>query len=122
MCDDFNTADAIGSLFELARAVNRSIDSKGWTPELNGALEEISAFGATLGILEYHPDEYLQGVKLAKAPSEITEEEIQELVDKRIAARKEKNWARADEIRDELDKKGIVLEDKADGTVWRVKS
>lgn len=122
MCDDFNTADAIGSLFELARAINRSIDSKGWTPELNGALEEISAFGTTLGILEYHPDEYLQGVKLSKAPSEITEEEIQELVDERIAARKEKNWARADEIRDELDKKGIVLEDNADGTVWRVKS
>jgi len=121
MCDDFNTADALGSLFELTRAINRSLDSVGWTPTIESALEEINHFGNTLGILEYQPDEYLQGHKLEKASSGITEEEIQELIEERISARKEKNWARADEIRDELDAKGILLEDKAEGTLWRVK-
>ncbi len=121
MCDDFNTAEALGSLFELTRAINRSLDSVGWTPSLEAALEEINHFGSTLGILEYEPDEYLQGLKLEQASSGITEQEIEELIEERISARKEKNWARADEIRDELDEKGIVLEDKAEGTIWRVK-
>jgi cysteinyl-tRNA synthetase len=121
MCDDFNTAEALGSLFELTRAINRSLDSVGWTPSLEAALEEINHFGSTLGILEYEPDEYLQGLKLEQASSGITEQEIEELIQERISARSEKNWARADEIRDELDEKGIVLEDKAEGTIWRVK-
>lgn len=121
MCDDFNTAEAMGNLFELTRAMNRSIDSKGWTPTLRTALEEINQFGQTLGILEYNPSEYLQSHKLEQSSSEITEEEIEQLIEERISARKEKNWARADEIRDELDDKGIVLEDKAEGTIWRVK-
>jgi cysteinyl-tRNA synthetase len=121
MCDDFNTAEALGSLFELTRAINRSLDSVGWTPSLEAALDEINHFGNTLGILEYEPDEYLQGLKLEQASSGITEQEIEELIEERISARKEKNWARADGIRDELDEKGIVLEDKAEGTIWRVK-
>ncbi|MEK6224202.1 MAG: cysteine--tRNA ligase [Thermodesulfobacteriales bacterium] len=121
MCDDFNTAEALGSLFELTRAINRSLDSVGWTPSLEAALDEINHFGNTLGILEYEPDEYLQGLKLEQASSGITEQEIEELIEERISARKEKNWTRADEIRDELDEKGIVLEDKAEGTIWRVK-
>ncbi len=121
MCDDFNTAEALGNLFELTRAINRSLDSVGWTPSLEAALEEINHFGSTLGILECEPDEYLQGLKLEQASSGITEQEIEELIEERISARKEKNWARADEIRDELDEKGIVLEDKAEGTIWRVK-
>jgi cysteinyl-tRNA synthetase len=121
MCDDFNTAEALGNLFELTRAINRSIDSNGWTPTLDTALEQIKQFGNTLGILEYDPNEYLQSHKLEKASTEITEEEIEALIEERISARKDKNWARADEIRDELDEKGILLEDKPDGTVWRVK-
>lgn len=121
MCDDFNTAEAMGNLFELTRAINRSIDSKGWTPTLKSALNEINQFGQTLGILEYNPSDYLQSHKLEQSSSEITEEEIEKLIEERITARKEKNWARADVIRDELDKKGILLEDKAEGTIWRVK-
>lgn len=121
MCDDFNTAEAMGHLFELTRAINRSIDSTGWSPTLDTALKEINKFGETLGILEYDPNEYLQSHKLEKASTEITEEEIEKLIEERITARKEKNWARADEIRDELDEKGILLEDKSDGTIWRVK-
>jgi cysteinyl-tRNA synthetase len=122
MCDDFNTADALGSLFELTRAINRSLDSVGWTPTLQSALEEINHFGSTLGILEYEPEEYLQGHKLEKSSSDITEEEIEELIKERNSARDEKNWKRADEIRDDLSNRGILLEDKAEDTIWRVKS
>lgn len=122
MCDDFNTAGAVGALFELTRAINRSLDSVGWSPALQEALEEISVFGDTLGLLEYDPDEYLKDHKLAKSDAGITEEEIEELIKERNSARADKNWARADEIRDELSDKGILLEDKAEGTLWRVKS
>ena len=122
MCDDFNTADALGSLFELTRAINRSLDSVGWTPTLQSALEEINHFGSTLGILEYEPEEYLQGHKLEKSSADITEEEIKELIKERNSARDEKNWKRADEIRDDLSNRGILLEDKAEDTIWRVKS
>ena len=122
MCDDFNTADALGSLFELTRAINRSLDSVGWTPTLQSALEEINHFGSTLGVLEYEPEEYLQGHKLEKSSSDITEEEIEELIKERNSARDEKNWKRADEIRDDLSNRGILLEDKAEDTIWRVKS
>jgi len=122
MCDDFNTADALGSLFELTRSINRSLDSVGWTLTLQSALEEINHFGSTLGILEYEPEEYLQGHKLEKSSSDITEEEIEELIKERNSARDEKNWKRADEIRDDLSNRGILLEDKAEDTIWRVKS
>ncbi len=122
MCDDFNTAGAVGALFELTRAVNRSLDSNGNTPALQDALREIKVFGDTLGLLEYEPDEYLKDHKLAKSDAGITEEQIEELINERNSARAEKNWARADEIRDELSDKGILLEDKAEGTLWRVKS
>ncbi len=121
MCDDFNTADAIGSLFELTRAINRSIDAKGWTPALAEALAEIKHFGDVLGILEYDPSEYLQEIKLQKKAGAISSEEIEGLIEERNAARKEKNWKRADEIRDYLSDKGILLEDKPEGTLWRVK-
>lgn len=121
MCDDFNTADAIGSLFELTRSINRSIDARGWTPALVEALAEIKHFGEVLGILEYDPSEYLQEIKLQKKAGAISSEEIEGLIEERNAARKEKNWKRADEIRDYLSDQGILLEDKPEGTLWRVK-
>jgi len=122
MSDDFNTADALGNLFDLIRAVNRSIDSSGWTGALGAALEEIRRFGVVLGILELAPDDYLKRERLSKKSLEITEDEIQHLIEERTAARKEKNWKRADEIRVYLDSRGITLEDTPKGTIWKVKS
>jgi len=122
MCDDFNTADAVGNLFELARAINRSIDALGWTTTLEKVLEETRAFGSVLGILESHPDDFLQGKKLNRGNLEMTEQEIKELIEERNSARKEKNWKRSDEIRDYLNSVGILLEDTPQGTIWRVKS
>lgn len=122
MSDDFNTADALGNLFDFIRAVNRSIDSSGWTGALGEALEEIRRFGVVLGILELAPDDYLKRERLSKKSLEITEDEIQHLIEERTAARKEKNWKRADEIRVYLDSRGITLEDTPKGTIWKVKS
>lgn len=122
MYDDFNTADALGNLFDLVRAINRSIDSTGWSSTLSESIEELRAFGSTMGILELAPDDYLKREKLAKINLEITEREIQELIKERNKARTEKNWKRADEIREYLSEKGILLEDSKEGTIWRVKS
>ncbi len=122
MCDDFNTADAVGNLFELTRAVNRSLDSKGGSESLDSSTEAIREFGHTLGILEMRPAEYLQKSKLEKVSSEIEEREIVELIKERTQARQDKNWERADEIRDYLNSKGIILDDNPGGTDWRIKS
>ncbi len=122
MQDDFNTAGAIGSLFDFCREINKSIDSGGGSPTLEQAVSEIHTLGATFGILEQDPDEYLRKEKLSKSDYDISEEEINKLIEERASARAEKNWRRSDEIRDYLNSKGIVIEDSAQGTVWRVKS
>jgi len=122
MCDDFNTAGAVGTLFELSKAINRSIDSLGWTNTLEKTLLEIQKLGGMLGILEKDPSEYLKTEKLSKKSLEITEDEINNLIEERAKARDEKNWKRADEIRSFLSSKSIILEDKESGTIWRIKN
>jgi len=72
--------------------------------------------------LELDPSDYLQREKLSRSTPEVTEEEIKQLIEERTAVRREKNWNRADEIRDYLSSKGILLEDSPQGTIWRVKS
>jgi cysteinyl-tRNA synthetase len=122
MQDDFNTAGALGSLFDLCRIINKSIDSDGGSPTLDDAVNEILILGKIFGILEQDPDEYLKKEKLSKAQVEISEQEILQLIEERNSARADKNWEKSDEIRDFLNSKGIVLEDSAQGTIWRVKS
>ncbi len=122
MCDDFNTAGAIGGLFDLTKAVNRSIDTNGRTKTLDLAMAEIKNLSGVFGILETDPDEYLTVEKLSKIKLDITEEEINRLIEQRSEARKEKNWQRADEIRSYLLSKSIILEDKSQGTIWRIKN
>ena len=121
MCDNFNTADAVGNLFDLIRAINKSIDNNSWTITLAETIDEIKKFANVLGILEKNPDEYFASKKSSEKLEGITPEEIESLIEERKQARADKNWARADEIRDQLDAKGIVLEDKPDGTIWKVK-
>jgi cysteinyl-tRNA synthetase len=122
MCDDFNTAEAIGNLFDLSKAINRSIDTNGRTKTLDLALTEIKNIAGVFGILETDTDEYLTIEKLSKIKSDITEEEINKLIEERAEARKDKDWQRADEIRSYLLSKSIILEDKSHGTIWRIKN
>ena len=106
MEDDFNTADAIATIFELVKFSNTVVTGEASEELMKGILEEILTLSQILG---------LEVVK----KEEILEEEIEQLIAKRQVARKEKNFAKSDEIRDLLMEKGIVLEDTREGVKWK---
>ncbi len=113
MDDDFNTPEALAVLFDLANQVNRLRDE-----DLTAALEKASVLkylANVLGLLEADPEEFLQ----AAAGEEAGSEDIDGLIEARNTARANKDWGEADRIRDVLDEKGIVLEDKDGKTIWR---
>jgi cysteinyl-tRNA synthetase len=107
MDDDFNTAEAIAVLFDLVREVNKAEGDKKLA--LGAQLREL---GAVLGCLQLAPEEFLQ------AGSDVDAEYIEMMIQKRIDAKKSKDFATADGVRDELLAKGIVLRDGPDGTSW----
>jgi cysteinyl-tRNA synthetase len=116
MDDDFNSPVAISVLFDLARDINRLREAgSGDVKPLAGLLKEL---GGVLGILQADPEVYLQGGEQA---SGLPPEEVEHLIAARRAARAAKDWKEADRIRVQLDEAGIVLEDKADTTIWRRK-
>ena len=112
MDDDFNTPEALAVLFELAREVNRLREQDMAKAALDGA--ELRRLGGILGLLQGDPEAFVQG-----DGGELSAAQIEERIVARQAARKAKNWAEADRIRDELQGQGIVLEDGAGGTTWR---
>lgn len=128
MDDDFNTALAIGHLFEGVRTLNRLIGEKKFAkkPDLVAAVRDlqqaIKRLGGVLGLFGANPAEWLEKQKRAAlAKLDITAEEIEQLIGDRRQARQEKDFARADQIRQELDAKGIELLDTPQGTNWKVK-
>ena len=108
MDDDFNTADAISAVFELVKYVNSNANENSSKAFLNAAKEEITKLCDILGII-------------VTKEAEILDEEIDNLIKERQQARKDKNFARADEIRDLLADKGIILEDTREGVKWHRK-
>src|SRR5512139_1418100 len=106
MDDDFNTAEAVGVLFELASEVNRTKSSE--------LARQLKALGGLLGLLQREPQEFLRG-----GEGEDDTVRIEALIAERAAAKKARNFAEADRIRAELAAQGIVLEDSASGTTWR---
>jgi cysteinyl-tRNA synthetase len=110
MDDDFNTAQALAALFDLAREINRA-DEAGQNAQQ--ARETLQELGGVLGLTFKQPEEEPLDAEL--------QEQVNKLITERTAARKEKNWQLADEIRNKLDKLGITLEDKPQGTVWKRK-
>jgi len=109
MDDDFNTPDAVAVLFEMASEINRN-----GSKELAG---QFKALANILGLLQRDPSDYLQGGPVAEG--EITPEQIEAQIVARLEARKAKNFAESDRIRDALLKQGVVLEDGPQGTTWR---
>ncbi len=109
MNDDFNTPEAFAVLFELANEINRTK-----SPESATLLMSLAD---TLGLLQRSPEAFLQGDSTS---SDIyTAAAIEQLIQNRLTARKEKNFAESDRIRKELTENGIILEDGPQGTTWR---
>jgi len=106
MDDDFNTADAISVIFDMVRDINSNISVESSKEIAQKALDMIRELGSPLAILQ-------------KSTKETLDEEIERLIQERQKARKEKNYALADKIRDELKQKGIILEDTPQGVRWK---
>ncbi|MCR1147971.1 cysteine--tRNA ligase [Clostridium botulinum] len=106
MDDDFNTADAISVIFDLIRDVNTNVTIESSKEIVKYTLDLIRELGSPLGILQ-------------ESTKASLEEEIEKLIEERQKARKEKNWALADKIRDNLKERGIVLEDTPQGVRWK---
>ncbi len=115
MDDDFNTREAFSAMYDLVRDLN-SVARK----DQNKAKEmagELKALGEILGVLQVDPEAFLKGS--AQDESGLSDADIDGLVAEREAAKLNKDYARADEVRETLKEQGIVLEDSREGTRWR---
>ena len=105
MEDDFNTADAIAAIFDLVKYTNTQTDENSSKEYLQSLLDRLVKLADVLGLI-------------VDKKEEVLDEEIEKLIEERQAARKAKDFARADAIRDELLAKGIVLKDTREGVKW----
>jgi len=127
MDDDFNSARALGGLFEIIRVLNNYMMDRGFKPTessffvLAEARKKIRELGKVLGLLLGDPDEYFNADRKRESGKRgIDVEEIGRLIEERSQARLDRNWKRADEIRDFLAAKQVLLKDGPDGTTWKV--
>jgi cysteinyl-tRNA synthetase len=123
MDDDLNTAAALATMFEKVKSMNRRMDSYGDKPD-EGILKQLEhdrhhlfSTAAILGMLEEKPEDFLK--RLSSYADSIDADEVEKMIEERTKARTDKDWAKADAIRDRLQEMGIVLEDGPDGTAWR---
>lgn len=106
MDDDFNTADAISAIFELVKFVNTNVTERSGKAFVQAMKDEILMLSDICGLI-------------VEKKEEILDTEIESLIQERQDARKKKNFARADEIRDTLAAQGIILEDTREGVKWK---
>jgi len=118
MDDDFNTPKAFAVLFDMMKEINRQ-KSAGMETGMERDTESASQLGALLvklgghlGLLQRQPQDFLRG--------EVDPERVEQLIAAREQARADKDWARADQIRDQLSAMKVVVEDGADGSSWRL--
>ena len=117
MRDDFNTSEAIAVLFEINKELNRAVKDEN--------AEQATVYYSTLrhlthilGLVQYNVDEFLKS-DIGQEALGLSEEQVAELIQQRVDAKKAKEFAKADEIRQSLLDQGIVLEDTRQGTIWR---
>jgi len=124
MDDDFNSARAIGYLFDGVRSVNsylKELGNRGGTPSLASAIEDIKSLGNVFGLFLDDPDEYFRKDRDREACKlGIDTAEIEKLIKERNEARASKDWKRADEIRNALVARKISIKDAASGTTWKI--
>ena len=106
MDDDFNTADAISVIFELVKFINTNTDENSSKEYVETLLKQLTTLADICGLI-------------LERKEEIIDQEIEDMIAARQAARKEKNFKLADEIRDSLLQKGIILEDTREGVKWK---
>jgi cysteinyl-tRNA synthetase len=127
MDDDFNTAFAIGLIYDLVREVNRLLaeaDKKNQDAVillLSAAVVSFDDVNKILGIFLRDPEEWFKEGRLAESKVLLSVERIEELIHLRNEARARKDWSEADRIRKALDDSGVELFDRSDGTVWKPK-
>jgi cysteinyl-tRNA synthetase len=128
MDDDFNTAQALGYFYDLQTALNSLLDlSRGQPTDqirslFNQGYEQFRKMGWIFGLFREEPEAYMDrqkkdGLKILG----LLEEEILKLIEERNTARKNKDWKKADDIRNDLLSRGIVLEDTPSKTLWKIK-
>jgi cysteinyl-tRNA synthetase len=127
MDDDFNTAQALGHVFDAARQINQIIAASKKTPapallaQLDAATGAFTHFGEVLGVFQSDPDEYFladRSIEVTKSGLDVSW--VERMIAKRQKAREDKDWTLADDIRKELAQKNILLKDSAGRTVWTV--
>ena len=106
MEDDLNTADAVSAIFELSKFINTNINEESSLEFANMCLDKFNELTGVLNIVNKKKDNML-------------DKEIEELIQKRTDAKKNKDFKLADDIRQELLDKGIILEDTRQGTKWK---
>ena len=127
MDDDFNTALAIGLIYDLVRDVNKFIaelhekNEQGSYIILAAAHDAFEDVSRTLGIFLREPEEWFQEARLGEHKMTLSMEQIEEYIHLRNMAREKKDWAEADRVRKVLDEAGVTLFDRPGGTVWKPK-
>ena len=122
MDDDMNTAGAVGLIFEKVKEMNRLMDDHAGKPDetvlkrLAGDRSDLLKVAGVLAILQSEPEEFLSSVS---GDSDIDPEEVERLIRERTDARANKDWARADTVRNTLQEMGVIIEDAPQGTKWR---
>ena len=124
--EDFNTAQALATAFELARAVNRFSGhkkaKKRGGPLAKLALQAFAHFTQSLNLLGDDPQTFQEEVKQKRVSAlGLNREDIEQSLINRQQARDNKDWTQADQIRDELEAKGVLVMDCVEGMMWRLK-
>lgn len=128
MDDDFNSALAIAAIFDTVRAINRWINAPGFIGTkaalsvLGKGKETLLEVGDVLGILKSDPAGFIKSLQQSRrSDKKIDAAEVESLIAERWEARSAKDWAKSDEIRDELSAMGVVIKDSKEGTTWELK-